>query len=269
METGGIAATGSNHCRQGQLKQHAEPIMTPKQDQSEDGRRSCCVVDGCGESALAEAGAVARRGRPRKGTSGLVTERIVAVATELFLERGFAETNMDAVAARAGSSKRTLYARFASKDALFEAVILKFLRERLTEMQLTIRRDDGLEETLISAGERLLEGAMTPEVIRLHRLMACEGENFPELARTVNEQAWTQFRLFVADVLQQASVRYNEPFEDCEWLATRFFGMMVEPYFRRATLGLQPAEVTDEMRTDVHRSVQLFLKGSRGLSVSV
>lgn len=50
-------------------------------------------------------------------------EHIVVAAKSVFLEQGFERSSMDEVAARAGTSKRTLYAHFGTKDALFQAVI--------------------------------------------------------------------------------------------------------------------------------------------------
>ena len=44
---------------------------------------------------------------------------LIAAALDLFVDRGFAATRLDDVAARAGVSKGTLYLYFESKEALF------------------------------------------------------------------------------------------------------------------------------------------------------
>ena len=48
---------------------------------------------------------------------------LIAAALDLFVERGFAATRLDEVAARAGVSKGTLYLYFDSKEDLFKAMI--------------------------------------------------------------------------------------------------------------------------------------------------
>ena len=48
---------------------------------------------------------------------------LTAAALALFVEKGFAATRLDDVAALAGVSKGTLYLYFDSKEALFKAVI--------------------------------------------------------------------------------------------------------------------------------------------------
>jgi len=50
-------------------------------------------------------------------------QRILDAAYELFYRRGYSRVGVDAVAARAGITKRTLYNHFESKDALLAAVL--------------------------------------------------------------------------------------------------------------------------------------------------
>ena len=48
---------------------------------------------------------------------------VVAVATRLFLEKGFDDTSMEEVAGALGVSKPTIYDDFGSKQSLLEAVV--------------------------------------------------------------------------------------------------------------------------------------------------
>lgn len=89
--------------------------------------------------------------------SGRLTDRkraaIVQAAAAEFQSRGYFSTSMNAIAATAGVSKRTLYNHFDSKEALFDAIIEQLvdaaeslpictfdadrdLREQLTELAL-------------------------------------------------------------------------------------------------------------------------------------
>ena len=61
-------------------------------------------------------------------------DRILDAASLVFASRGFASANMAGIAARAGTSKPTLYARFGSKEALYAAAVTReydLLRTRL------------------------------------------------------------------------------------------------------------------------------------------
>lgn len=50
-------------------------------------------------------------------------QRLITVATELFADRGYEATSMEAILDRAGASRGALYHHFAGKDRLFEAVV--------------------------------------------------------------------------------------------------------------------------------------------------
>jgi AcrR family transcriptional regulator len=56
--------------------------------------------------------AVGRRGRHTR-------DRIVACASEIFLQNGFHSTSIDAIAKSAGASRATIYQYFADKEAIF------------------------------------------------------------------------------------------------------------------------------------------------------
>src|SRR5437763_8535170 len=52
-------------------------------------------------------------------------DQLLDAACELFAAEGFDRANMEAIAERGGVTKPTLYARFGSKDGLFEATVLR------------------------------------------------------------------------------------------------------------------------------------------------
>jgi AcrR family transcriptional regulator len=58
-------------------------------------------------------------------------ERLLAAASELFYRRGIRAVGVDLVAERAGTTKKTLYDRFGSKDAL----VALYLRRRARRWQ--------------------------------------------------------------------------------------------------------------------------------------
>ena len=86
---------------------------------------------------------------PRSSTD--TRERILQAAYELFYAKGFARVGVDAVAEKAGLTKRTLYYHFTSKDDLLAAVL-----EHRGELALErIRRwAAGLKGVFASAGRR-------------------------------------------------------------------------------------------------------------------
>jgi TetR/AcrR family transcriptional repressor of mexJK operon len=62
-------------------------------------------------------------GRPTKAKAKAIDRELIAAARQEFYRAGFAGARMDVIAAVAGISKATLYARYATKVALLQAVV--------------------------------------------------------------------------------------------------------------------------------------------------
>lgn len=141
---------------------------------------------------------MAGEGEPGKGRMGEAPLRrrrkearpqeLTAAALALFVEKGFAATRLDEVAARAGVSKGTLYLYFDSKEALFEAVIREGIVSAIDEAEgmLDHYADDPaglLRAFLLAWWERI----GSTELGGIPKLMMSEAGNFPDVARYYNE----------------------------------------------------------------------------------
>src|SRR6266581_6516208 len=118
----------------------------------------------------------ARRGsgRPTKEQAEQIADHIIDVATRLFSETNFEATSVDLIAATARISKQTFYARFASKETLFAAVIRKGVNDLLMPAVAKSSRVGPLEATLVRIGIELTKRALAPAAIALDRLIASE-----------------------------------------------------------------------------------------------
>ena len=79
-------------------------------------------------------GTVAKRERRKQARPG----ELIEAALDLFVEKGFAATRVDEVAARAGVSKGTLFLYFPSKEELFKAVVRENIAGRFAEWTLEL-----------------------------------------------------------------------------------------------------------------------------------
>jgi len=129
---------------------------------------------------------------------------LTTAALELFVERGYAATRLDDVAARAGVSKGTLYLYFRSKEALFKAVIEEGMLTVLAaaEQRLADYRGpatDLLREMLLDWWQQI---GSTP-MAGVSKLILCESSNFPQLAEYYQEQVITRGRALLRGVLRR------------------------------------------------------------------
>ncbi len=111
-------------------------------------------------------------------------EEITAAALDLFVERGFANTRLEDVAASAGISKGTLYLYFANKEELFKAVVREGLVSPIAEMRGIIDQFEGSTMELV----RMMlfgwwERIGGTRIGGIPKLVISEAGNFPELAR--------------------------------------------------------------------------------------
>lgn len=114
---------------------------------------------------------------------------ILDAAEDVFLRNGYVGSSMDEVAASAGVSKQTVYKHFASKEALFHALITAAITTDPAHrvVDLTPELGDGLPNGLRSFARHLLAGVMQPRVLRLRRLVIGEATRFPDLGRAFYE----------------------------------------------------------------------------------
>lgn len=130
-------------------------------------------------------------------------QELTAAALSLFVERGFAATKLDDVAARAGVSKGTLYLYFDSKEALFKAVIREGIVPALEQGEALYEcyGDDParlLREILLGWWEMI--GAT--DLGGIPKLMMAEAQNFPEVAKFYFDEVMSRGRELVRRALR-------------------------------------------------------------------
>ncbi len=87
----------------------------------------------------------------RDEVTALKRERTIAVASELFYERGYDNTSLDAIAERMGVTKPFIYAHFTSKAELLGEISARGIASALAAL------DGGLTSSKNTATERLAE----------------------------------------------------------------------------------------------------------------
>ena len=141
---------------------------------------------------------------PRQRRKEARPAELTAAALELFVEKGFAGTRLDDVAARAGVSKGTLYLYFDSKEALFKAVI----QEGIVPI---LEAGAGMVDSFTGSSADLLRGVIlewwkrigATSLAGVPKLMISEAGNFPELATYYNDTVIIRGRELMRRILQR------------------------------------------------------------------
>jgi AcrR family transcriptional regulator len=201
-------------------------------------------------------------GRPSRLESARLSERILDVATALFLGQGYGATSIEAVARQARISKRTFYHRFSGKEVLFETVVRRLIERWTPGFDRDLLEAPTLAETLRRAAEMMLTAALTPEALALYRMAIAEATRFPALARILHDLGAAAGIERIARQLETRIASGELRPIDPRFAAEQFI-MMVVTVPRRRSLGLGTPFGAAELRRWVDDTVALFLAGCR------
>ena len=99
----------------------------------------------------------------RDEVAALKRERTIAAAVELFYERGYENTTLDAVAERLGVTKPFIYAHFSAKTELLAEICARGIASSLAAMDGALRLDRGPAEKLAELGRRFVTAVLESE----------------------------------------------------------------------------------------------------------
>jgi AcrR family transcriptional regulator len=186
--------------------------------------------------------------------------QIVAAAESLFLAHGYGAVSMDAIARAASVSKATLYAHFASKDALFAGIMAEKGSDNPIDDSLFAPEPDDIAATLRRIGQSVVQFMLRERTLSIYRVVIAESTRFPELGEVFYangpQRFCDRFTGWVAD--QTEAGRLRAP--DADMAAQQFMALLRSGLFLRASLALKPAPTAAEIDGTVVSAVSTFLK---------
>lgn len=135
-------------------------------------------------------------------------QELLAAALDLFVERGYAATRLEDVAARAGVSKGTLYLYFTNKEELFKAVVRENVVPVLGEAESIVESHEGssadlFREIILGWWERIGNTKLSG----ITKLMMAESSNFPEVAQFYHDEVISRGNAMVRRMLERGIER--------------------------------------------------------------
>lgn len=163
-------------------------------------------------------------------------EHILYAAKNVFLEMGFERASMDVIAARAQTSKRTLYAHFESKEKLYLAIIELVRELSLSKLKRPEDYSNDPTEALVLFCGRFLEGLLFAWTIRMCRMSIAEAERFPEGAARYFDVIFTapheRLSAYLGETFGLSETTSSEA-------AQLLLGRIIYPRFPRALFGIE------------------------------
>lgn len=203
-----------------------------------------------------------RAGRPTREQAEQRHAALLDSALDIFLDKGYEQATIEAIAASVNMTKRTVYARYPEKPALFRAAVQHAI-ERLIIPDDALRalETDDLEATLIAVGRLRVARVTTPEGLKLQRIINTESYRFPDIFTASYEQGAKPIIAFLAGVLRRHQAAGAVSVARPRMAAAVFMSMVVGGPVRMIVSGNppDPAEIEDRIKF----AVRLFLDGVR------
>ena len=202
-----------------------------------------------------------RAGRPTREQAEQRHAELLDHALEMFLERGYELATMEAIAASVGMAKRTVYARYEDKAALFRATVQRAIERYTVSVEsLKVAETNDVEETLINLARMRVAHVMSPAGMRLQRILNTESYRFPEILTWTFEQGAKPMIDYLAQVLRRFTAEGIIDIDEPERTATVFLSMVVGGPTRIIASGNTIGQ--DDLESRIRFSVRLFLKGA-------
>lgn len=202
-----------------------------------------------------------RAGRPTREQAQARQAELLDCALDQFLELGFEQATIEGIAAAVGMTKRTVYARYTDKAALFRAAVRRAIeRYQVTEQAIAATETGDLEQTLTNIALLRINLVASPQGLKLQRVIQTESYRFPDIFTDTYELGAMPTIRFLARLLRRETAAGRMAVDDPVMAANLFMSMVVSGPVRFILSGISLPP--DEVDRRVRLAVRLFLNGT-------
>jgi TetR/AcrR family transcriptional repressor of mexJK operon len=185
---------------------------------------------------------------------------ILAAAEGMFCSQPYETVTMEAVAARAGVSKMTVYSHFADKETLFETVVAA-LSDRMTRaMAGPDHVDAPLVERLTAIGVAFLTVVLDASVRTIKHTLPAALHGDQTLARRFYEAGPGRTRRALAALISEAAAQGEVSIDSAEWAADDLLSLWEGTMSAQLVFGLIDPTTPDEIARRARRGTEVFLR---------
>ena len=189
-------------------------------------------------------------------------EQLIAVAEQLFLQHGFANTSVNAIVREAGGSLATLYAEFGSKEALFESVLSERAARFFPEETSAPRQTLDAQAELRALATHMLKRMLSEDGLAVYRIAVHEAPRFPALRKALLEVGMPglldRTARYLRGLADRGALVIEESDEAARLAASRFIALVQGQLVFSAACG---GEISARTRTThVNDAVKGFLE---------
>ncbi len=197
---------------------------------------------------------LARRGEER-------AEMFLQSAIEVFLEKGYRQTRLSDIVARAGGSYATLYRAYGDKEGLARAIMERGMNAFDEAQGLLLASDAAPEAALTETALRMVEVILSPVQIVIHRIVIGDGLAFPELRDWYFEHAIRPAERALGEYFRCQQVAGRLCMTCPDVTANRFYMAVFARAIMDSVMGFATPADVPRVREEVRKAVVIFLNG--------
>jgi TetR/AcrR family transcriptional regulator len=176
----------------------------------------------------------AKRERRKEARPG----ELLDAALDLFVEKGFAATRAEEVAARAGVSKGTLFLYFPSKEELFKAVVRENISGRFQEWNEEFQKFEGSSADMVRQCMKVWwDRVGATKASGITKLIISEARNFPDIAAFYQQEVIRPGQDLIRRILQRGVERGEFHIHDLEYASFSITAPMIFLIMMKHSLG--------------------------------
>ncbi len=196
---------------------------------------------------------------PRRQQNRIAKEqRILEAAQTIFASEGYSGATKDAVVTKAGLTKPTLYQYFASKEALFAAM----MTARRDDMLLAFEgpKEASMVAQLHTFAWAYADTVMRPDLLSLARLIIGEAQRFPEIGQTYQASGPDRVLAGMMDYLIAQRDAGRLAFDEAELAAQDLWGLILSAPRTRALYQPDDPPARTEVARYLENGLRVFLR---------
>lgn len=189
-------------------------------------------------------------------------ERLLAAATEVFLEHGYG-ASVDMLVQRAGVARQTFYNHFENKESLFAEA----MRHCISEVAGVLDAHAGdVRATLLEFARAYRLRVLSPQSIAKFRIITAQAQRFPELTGEDYAQGLGKMIKRLAEFLRAAMDEGQLRRDDPDFAAEMLLSMLAGMERARLLFGVAnpPQDEAARVRAIVDGFLRMFAPGQAG-----
>lgn len=166
-------------------------------------------------------------------------EKIIEVAFDMFLKKGYANTSLNDIVTKSGGSLSTIYNYFHNKEGLFKAILEKGVKNFFAQIdkKIDINQSLSIEEFLYHFSDVYLDTVLNDRAISFYKLVFGEnGTKDTNLKKILYEYESKSINKILYDFFKKDKNIYKFIDSDLQTVAMSFWISVREPFFYKKLL---------------------------------